>query len=282
MREYYQYSPKEMVSPSLAVFDCGKESCKPEHRMGPAIRAYYLIHYIVGGKGTYTVGGKTHHLATGDIFLIRPGEVTTYGANSSDPWRYYWVGFQGFDAESLAAAAGFENGYVVHHKRDRLLEKYFSDMCFQSSSARARDCAVLGYLYLVFSCLIERSVDRERADRGKQIAEAASKYIHSHYTEDINIAAIAQALRVDRSHLYRVFKQHMKTSPMDYLMHMRLLNACIALQETDKCVYEIAYDVGFRDLSHFSKMFRKKYHISPSEYRKQPRTPAILLTDDQK
>ena len=69
---------------------------------------------------------------------------------------------------------------------------------------------------------------------------------------------------------------------MEYLMHVRLLNACIALRDTDMCIYEIAYATGFRDLSHFSKMFKKKYRVTPSQYRLCHDTPAILLTDDEK
>ena len=115
------------------------------HSFGPAKRSYYLIHYIVSGKGVYQQNGKTHTLQAGDLFLIRPGETTFYQADEKDPWRYYWVGFLGSEADALLTSSGFGESSVVHCESNRLLEKYMSDMCFVTPDVRARDCAVLGY-----------------------------------------------------------------------------------------------------------------------------------------
>lgn len=38
--------------------DCGWEACKPGHAFGPAARFYWLLHYVVQGRGTFTAGGK--------------------------------------------------------------------------------------------------------------------------------------------------------------------------------------------------------------------------------
>lgn len=282
MHELYRYSPRSQMHSGLTVCDCGMEKCLPDHSFGPAKRSYYLIHYVVSGKGIYKAGGKTHHLEAGDVFLIRPGEITFYQADRDDPWSYYWVGFLGAEADSLVSDSGFRDELVIHYDRDRMLEKYMSDMCFLTPSVSARDCAVLGYLYLIFSCLIEKNDPDEEWSRAKRAADSAAAYIHDHYAENISVGAIADHLGLDRSYLYRVFKANMKTSPMDYLTHVRLLNACIALRDTDMRICEVAYSVGFRDLSHFSKIFKKKYLTSPSRYRASSDTPAILLTDEKK
>jgi len=280
MHEFYRYSPRSKLSAGLAVCDCGMEECLPGHSFGPAKRSYYLIHYVVNGKGIFQSGDETYYLTAGDLFLIRPGEATFYQADAQDPWNYYWVGFIGSEADAMVSSAGFESSPVVHAGTDHLLKKYMSEMCFLTPSARARDCAVLGYLYLIFSCLIEQNAQDGEWSRARHAAEKAAAFIHENYADNISVSSIARHLGLERSYLYRVFKAHMKTSPMEYLTHVRLLNACIALRDTDMRICEVAYAVGFRDLPHFSKIFKKKYLTSPSQYRARRDTTAIFMEDD--
>lgn len=76
---------------SVTVYYCGYEKCEGGHFWGPAVRNQYLLHYIISGKGTYTVGEETYTLHANECFLIRPGERTYYIADREDPWEYMWV-----------------------------------------------------------------------------------------------------------------------------------------------------------------------------------------------
>lgn len=59
---------------SVTVYYCGYEKCEGGHFWGPAVRNQYLLHYVISGKGTYTVGEETYTLHANECFLIRPGE----------------------------------------------------------------------------------------------------------------------------------------------------------------------------------------------------------------
>lgn len=72
---------------------CGVEACAPGHSFGPAVREYFLLHYVVRGKGIFRRGKREYTLQAGEIFVIRPGEVTYYEADMRDPWEYMWAGF---------------------------------------------------------------------------------------------------------------------------------------------------------------------------------------------
>ena len=67
---------------------CGVEACAPGHSFGPAVREYFLLHYVVRGKGIFRRGKREYTLQAGEIFVIRPGEVTYYEADMRDPWEY--------------------------------------------------------------------------------------------------------------------------------------------------------------------------------------------------
>lgn len=78
---------------------CGYAKCSPLHNFGPAVRPNYIFHYILQGKGRFTVGEETYNLCAGQGFLIEPEVVTYYEADRDEPWTYLWIGFSGEKAE---------------------------------------------------------------------------------------------------------------------------------------------------------------------------------------
>lgn len=95
----YIVKEKELVS--LSVYNVGFQSCDSLYQWGPGIRDHYLIHYIISGKGRYTVNGSVHTLTPGDAFLVYPNTEVIYQADAQDPWEYTWVGFTGSDAATI-------------------------------------------------------------------------------------------------------------------------------------------------------------------------------------
>ena len=99
MKQSYKQSYTDNVE--LSIFNCGHEYCQPGHTWGPGVRDHYLIHLVVAGKGVYQVNGASHTLQEGDLFLAKPNQLITYAADETDPWEYYWVGFNGACANKL-------------------------------------------------------------------------------------------------------------------------------------------------------------------------------------
>lgn len=95
--------------------------------------------------------------------------------------------------------------------------------------------------------------------------------------EDLQADALATAVDMSRSTLYRRLETLTGKSPMDVLREYRLDQAAQWLTETDANVSEIAYGVGFKSVPHFSAKFRERFGVSPSAYRKghatEPDTP---------
>ena len=71
----------------------GSEICSPSHSFGPALRTYWLLHYVVSGKGHFRIKDREYTVTAGNIFVIPPFVETYYEADSRDPWEYIWVGF---------------------------------------------------------------------------------------------------------------------------------------------------------------------------------------------
>ena len=94
------------------------------------------------------------------------------------------------------------------------------------------------------------------------------EYLKSHYNENVSIAGLARHVGISMRQLQRRFQETFKTTPRDYIMRLRILNACDLLLRSQMSVTEIALEVGFYDHSVFSRMFSKKTGVSPRAYRK--------------
>ena len=85
---------------------------------------------------------------------------------------------------------------------------------------------------------------------------------------DLNVEFLAKTFKLSTSQLYRKIKALTDVSPNVFIRNLRLKKGLVLLKTTDLNVSEVAYAVGFNDLSYFSKSFRKLYGKSPMFYRK--------------
>ena len=91
----------------------------------------------------------------------------------------------------------------------------------------------------------------------------ALQYIHAHYQESIHLGSAAEHVNVSKSHLSKVFKKDIGCAFNEYLIAYRMNAAHALLREGTYKVYEVASRVGYSDIVHFSKMFKKTFGISP-------------------
>ena len=84
----------------------------------------------------------------------------------------------------------------------------------------------------------------------------------------ITISEIADRVDFSESHFMRYFKENMGTSFVDYLRDYRLTMAARLLLVSDENILSIAEEVGFDNLSYFNRAFKKKYGVTPRDYRK--------------
>jgi AraC family L-rhamnose operon transcriptional activator RhaR/AraC family L-rhamnose operon regulatory protein RhaS len=91
--------------------------------------------------------------------------------------------------------------------------------------------------------------------------------LNSNYNKDIRLADILQKTGMSKNTFLRNFKRATGSTPIDYLIHIRVLKASSLLQETDMSISEIGYKVGFADSNYFSRVFRKVTGLTPREFR---------------
>jgi AraC-like DNA-binding protein len=108
----------------------------------------------------------------------------------------------------------------------------------------------------------ERS-EFERSEFERRAREAVRQHLS---TPDFGIDALAEALHVSRTTLYRRFEEKTDTTPADLLTAVRIEQAADLLREDEGTVTQVAYAVGYERLSDFSDQFQAHTGTRPSRY----------------
>jgi AraC-like DNA-binding protein len=255
---------KEQHNTDIEIVICGYEKCSKGHSFGPAVRDYYLIHYVVSGRGIFECGGITHELERGNGFLICPKQLTYYRADNNEPWEYIWVGFKGVKAKELLQRIDLAENAPVFHSTESL--KFFEGM-IKSQGMQDPEMIILSNLYGFFAYLAQGSNRQSHVSITQSYVRQAIQYINSNYINNISISGIASLIGLNRSYLYEIFKEYTGMSPQQYLISYRMEKACRLLDETDLKISDVARSVGYEDEFMFTRMFKNKKGISPSEYK---------------
>jgi two-component system response regulator YesN len=101
----------------------------------------------------------------------------------------------------------------------------------------------------------------------EQTMEYARTYIRKHFTEQIDLSAIAAKLGISPAYLTKLFNKYEKCSPIKYLTDLRIAEAKQLLYNTQLTIKEVSERVGYQNQFYFSRVFRKIIKLSPSEYR---------------
>lgn len=95
------------------------------------------------------------------------------------------------------------------------------------------------------------------------------KYIENNYMEKITIEDISAELGLSKSHFMKFFRNTMGTTFTQYLNDYRLTMASRLLVSSDSSILDIAAEAGFENLSHFNRLFKKRFGVTPREYRRE-------------
>ena len=229
---------------------CGYEHCIPGHTYGPAVREYYLIHYILSGEGYFTADGERHHLKKGECFLIKPRQITKYWADMDHPWYYVWIGFNG------ELAADFEKLPPVWKPNPGI----FYEIRRVEEIQSLRKEYLTGILFQMYCELFQ---DRKQE---KDYAGEIREFIQYNYMSEITVEGLASMVNIDRRYLSRLFRARYGVTMKRYLTEYRMEKAAQFLQ-SGVSVANAADMVGYKDVCNFSKMFRKIMGVCPAECR---------------
>ena len=259
--------------PQLYVNNCGRESCAPGHRYGPALRGYHLLHIAASGCGVFDDGARRYEVHAGQGVMIFPDAVTVYTADMDTPWDYVWVGISGEYAGELVRSAGVtpENPIVDlgRYAETALGIAYsiYDDMSLLQQNTPAALGGLLRLMAYIAQSRYDASPQRSAAAGADSYQRALWLLNANHHRTDFHVEDVASFVGLSRSQLFRIFKAQGGRSPQAVLAELRLSHAKRLLSGTALSLTEVALSSGFSSAARLGEVFRNVLGVTPTQSR---------------
>lgn len=244
------------------------------------------IVYVKKGRGIISVNLTDYRVSAGSLVLILPGQLHSIITENAERMEYENIIFSldlltskkidVCETEYLLPLAAGNINLPVHFKKGISQYEQISailDECDRIGTEKPEgaELVIKAQLFNLLFILVNKcklpglaKVQPKNLDRMKVVL----KYIELHYDEKITIEEIAEETGCAPSYFMRIFKKYMGVTFIEYLIDYRITISARLLSETSKTIMEISFSVGFDNLSYFNRCFKKKYKVSPGQFRK--------------
>lgn len=260
------------------------------------VHEFAEIAVVLRGSANYRTDFSSRKISQGDILCIPEGAGHAYTDEQDCELMNILFQFDRLllDCRELAHLPGFSVLFTLqlpfYRKHGfypvvRLPQEDFArcaDMLrwlykLQNSQLTGARLAVLGGFMQLITLLVNNYSPPTELSRELRMPEKISKaysYMQLHFTEPLNIAAIARKAGMSEVSFYRHFKNATGQTPAEYLMNLRLNMALKLLQTSPESgISDIALQSGFNDGSYFARIFRRKFGVSPRQFRNSKTEP---------
>ncbi len=156
----------------------------------------------------------------------------------------------------------------LNHTKNKLIAE-LTEMTKSSHDYGIADQIDMVALQLVELLIFDAASQTSRQDHYEVKIRKIASYFQIHYREKIDILALAAHHGMSRSTFIRHWNRFYDCPPGQYLINLKFQHACQSLSSNLKLkIHEISGDLGFNDTEHFCAMFKKRYGLTPNEYRK--------------
>lgn len=203
-------------------------------------------------------------------FVIWPPHTKHYFGHRTRPWTHTWMFGSGTKIASWLAFNGLPLEQPIHFANAAHADKYVRALYDELHRHARSDDVIVESLFSIWLRETARSVGTAPASR--PIPErllAARQYLEEHLAEKVSLNDLAKAAALSVSQFSALFNAHFGTSPIDYLMDLRMRQSVYYLSDHSYNVTEVGRRVGFQDPLYFSKRFKKHFGMSPRHYRRR-------------
>ena len=226
--------------------------------------------FISDGEGVFTSGNLNQKVKQGTLMLLLPGIRHAYKPLLETGWHEYWVGFKGAYFLNLLSEGFFSPDHVLFETglNNSILSFYdqiIDEVRSQRPLYQLKTCAlILSIIAEVLTC----GRRKEQPNYYEKIVAKAKYLMESNIYNAINLPGISEQLGISTSRLNEIFKTYTSMTPYQYYIQIKINKAESLLEQEDISVKEAAFRMGFEDQYYFSRLFKNKTGVSPSDWKK--------------
>lgn len=231
----------------------------------------YQINYITDGKGVLESEDNHYQLKPGSLLIIRPGAWHRYKPFRQTGWKEQYIGFNGVIAGQFFSHSFFlPNQPVIQVGiREEIIDTYLKifDLVKEEKPgfqqiASGLVIKLMGYIF---------SFETQKEFTGKHIApiiEEARFKMREKVDQVLDMEKLAQEYHIGYSYFRKMFKSYTGVAPHQYHLELKMMRARELLLSTNKSIKEISFELGFQSIHYFSRIFKIKTGVNPSQFRK--------------
>lgn len=234
----------------------------------------YIINLTIKGRGRVFDGEAAFDCEPGEMLLFQPKTPHYYGrAPESDCWYHRWIYFRPRAYWHDWLRWQDETNGVGRLRLPESLRGEF-DRLFASieqthnSGRRFAEELAMNLLERLLLRAVEEDPRSHQQIRDPRIIEAC-QYVTSNLAGELKIEAVAKHVCLSPSRLAHLFREQMGVNLLRWREDQRVIRAKLLLQTTQEPIASIGREVGYDDQLYFSRVFRKRVGVSPSDFRRR-------------
>ncbi len=224
---------------------------------------YYAVAYVLDGETEYTIDGKKYLVKKDDVIVFPSGTMRSGRTNPDHPWSFINILFR---METNASADQyFHKSILIWENTDDAIRKRFLDASAAWTGKNPLYQVKCNYLATeILYKMILSEMPYHKVPHIRKL-EKARKEIQENFRKEISVEELAASIDLSVSYFRRLFHEAYGTSPMQYIMDLRIENARDLLLSGEVNVTEAALLSGFEDIYYFSTLFKRKTGSTPSQ-----------------
>lgn len=257
------YAEQTQSAAGISIVSCGHIFAKSGREIyRPHGRDDWLLFYIAKENETFYLR-DTVTAGAGSFVIFAPGECQHHLYEGSKTAEFYYVHFKCEDGVVLDTSRVYELPF------DRRICDIFEELLEETVQKAPQYQKLCAYKLLELLTLLEREVGHNAHPQKESYDRIAAVIAHMNrfYASELTLCDYAAMCSMSKYHFLRVFGQIVGTTPLDYRNNIRLEHAAELLTDKRLSVEEIGRQTGFASASYFSSAFKKKFGLSPKQYR---------------
>lgn len=240
------------------------------------------------GSGMLIVEDRVFPFTAGDTCFVNDREMhMSFGVGDAPSrWTFLWLDpgalLAGLpdvaDAVNTAALNGRDLPSILNPRDHPVICGAIGQLINEVRDQHPGHRAAIRGLALLLMAQIHRILPNDQGnptDRSEVVRSEldriapAIEFMAANFTDEVCVDDLAELCHMSLTHFRRVFGAAIGKPPLQYLAQLRVRTAAAMLQETDKSIASIAFDVGYAHINTFNRQFRQLLNLSPSEWRRQ-------------
>jgi len=229
---------------------------------------------------TYVDQGTMHSVADGQEVILEQGEMVVYGPNQ---WHMQYADIDAapryvtisFDMEGTDIGALLNRKFRIPQSGVTVLQQLLRELDRMDEYSTDMIISHLTQLLLTVVRSSDESDTRVKPSNAihseNEIIRRAQQYISSHIREKLSVPLVARNVDVSPSYLTALFHKNLQISPGEYIRRIKLQESKQMIRENSMNFTEIAAALQYSTVHHFSRQFKEKFGITPTEYAKSVR-----------